>query len=299
VNARVFHTPEELDALDLASVPDRPEPKRVLMCTPEHFDVVDVKNAFMAGNVGAVDSAEARREWAELRRAFEAAGHEVVTIPAAEGLEDMVFSANQVLPGVGPDGEPYVLLSRMRYPSRQREVPHYRAWFEGRGYKILTLGDSVDRFEGQGDALWHPGKQLLWGGYGQRTSLEAYDAISEALGVPVIALGLADPRFYHLDTCFAPLAADAALVFPGAFTETGREVIARVFPRVIEASERDAIEFFACNAHALDEQVVIIQRGADETVAKLRAAGFDVVEVETREFMKSGGSVACLKMMVY
>ena len=39
--------------------------------------------------------------------------------------------------------------------------------------------------------------------------------------------------------------------------------------------------------------------GANEANAKLRSAGFNVVEVDTSEFMKSGGSVFCLKMMVY
>src|SRR4029079_14916981 len=126
--SRVVRTLAELEALDLGSVPDRPEPRRVLMCTPPHFDVVDVKNAFMEGNVGAVDREEARREWSELRAAFERAGHEVVTIEGEPGLEDMVCSANQVLPAMGTDGAPYVLLSKMRHESRRREVPYYRTW---------------------------------------------------------------------------------------------------------------------------------------------------------------------------
>ena len=297
--SRVIRTVADLESLDLASVPGRPEPQRVLMCTPDAFDVVDVKNAFMEGNVGTVDRERAREQWEALRRAFEAAGHEVVTIDGQPGLEDMVFSANQVLPGMGDDGRPYVVLSHMRHPSRRREVPYFRAWFEQHGYRILELPDSVDLFEGQGDAIWHPGKALLWGGYGHRTSLAAYEAISELLGAPVIALELIHESFYHLDTAFCALAPDAALAYPGAFTAEGLEMIRSVFPRVIEVGDRDATEAFACNAHALDGRTVVIQRGADETVARLVAAGFDPVEVETGEFIKSGGSVFCMKIMVY
>lgn len=297
--SRVIRTAADLETLDLASVPERPEPQRVLMCTPDAFDVVDVKNAFMEGNVGTVDRDLAREQWEALRRTFEAAGHEVLTIDAAPGLEDMVFSANQVLPGMGIDGRPYAVLGRMRHPSRRLEVSHFRAWFEERGYRILELPDSVELFEGQGDAIWHPGRALLWGGYGHRTSLEAYEAISDLLGVPVIALDLVHESFYHLDTAFCALSPEAALVFPGAFTGEGLAMVRRMFPRVVEVGDREASEAFACNAHALDGRTVVIQRGAAETVARLAAAGFDPVEVETGEFIKSGGSVFCMKVMIY
>ena len=297
--ARVIRTAADLATLDVAALADRVEPQRVLMCTPDSFDVVDVKNAFMEGNVGTVDRAEAVAEWEALRRAFEAAGHEVVTIEGAPGLEDMVFSANQALPGMGEDGTPYVVLSHMLYPSRQREVPYFRDWFAMRGYRILELPASVELFEGQGDALWHPGKALLWGGYGHRTTLGAYEALSELLEVPVIALELVHTDFYHLDTAFCALAPDAVMIYPEAFTPEGRDLIAGVFDRVVEVDAREASERFACNGTALDSRTVLIQRGADTTVAKLRAAGFEPVEVETGEFLKSGGSVFCMKMMIY
>jgi N-dimethylarginine dimethylaminohydrolase len=299
VTARLIRTVAELERLDLATLPDRPEPCRVLMCTPEYFEVVDVKNPFMEGNVGRVDKQCARAEWEKLRRTYEAIGHKVLTIPGVEGLEDMVFAANQVLPGMGADRCLYVLLGHMRYPSRRREVPIYRDWFEHHGYGVLELSEEAGYFEGQGDAIWHPGKQLLWGGYGPRTALRAYAEISELLDVPVITLTLLHPSFYHLDTCFCVLSSEAALYFPGAFDGEGRALLARMFPRLIEVSEGEATRSLACNAHALDGKTVIIQRGAVETVARLRAEGFQVVEVETDEFLKSGGSVFCMKLMIY
>ncbi len=299
MTAHLIRTVAELERLDLAALAYRPEPRRVLMCTPDYFDVVDVKNPFMEGNVGRVDKQCALAEWEALRRAYEALGHEVLTIPGAEGLEDMVFSANQVLPGLRADGRPFVLLSHMRYPSRRREVPIYRDWFEHHGYEVLELSDKAGYFEGQGDAIWHPGKQLLWGGYGPRTALRAYAEISEILCVPAITLALVHPSFYHLDTCFCVLSVEAALYFPGAFDAGGRALLARMFPRLIEVSETEATQSLACNAHAIDGQTVILQRGAVDTVARLRAEGFRVVEVETDEFLKSGGSVFCMKMMIY
>lgn len=297
--ARVLRTVEELERLDIASLPDRPEPARVLMCTPEFFDVVDVKNAFMEGNIGGIDIAEARREWEMLRHAFEESGYAVATIEGREGLEDMVFAANQTLPGMGRDGRPYVVLGRMRFPSRQREVAYYRDWFAARGYRVLELPEPVGCFEGMGDAIWHPGKELLWVGTGPRTDPEAHVALSALLDVPVIALELVHPSFYHLDTAFCALAPDAALVYAAAFSDEGNRLIRHTFARVVEAPAREAEGSMACNALALGGRRVLIQQGAVETVAQLRAAGFEVVELETREFMKSGGSVFCMKQMIY
>lgn len=297
--ARLIHTIAELDGLEVASLPRRPEPQRILMCTPDHFDVLEVKNPFMTGNIGRVDRARARAQWQELVRVFAATGHEVLCIDGVPGLEDMVFAANQVLPGIDEQGRPYALLSRMRHPSRRAEVPHFRAWFERRGYRILELPEAAGYFEGQGDAIWHPGRQLLWGGHGPRTSFGAYAEVGQQLGVPVITLELVHPSFYHLDTCFCVLGPDAVLVHPGAFDAASRAMIARLFARVIEVDAVEAAQCFACNAHCLDGRTVVLQRGAAATTARLRAEGFEPVEVETGEFLKSGGSVFCLKVMIH
>lgn len=296
---QVLRTLAEVARLEAATLPPRREPQRILMCTPEYFEVIDVKNPYMEGNIGAVEQRKAVLQWEELRRVFLQAGHEVVTISGQEGLEDMVFAANQTLVGMNAEGEPYVLLSCMTHASRQREVPYYRQWFETHGYKIYSLNEKAERFEGHGDALWHPGRQLLWGGYGHRSTLAAYEQIAATLNVPVIALELLDPNFYHLDTCFCVLRDDAVLIYPGAFTAEDRAMIARLFPLVLTVSEEEATRYFACNALALDGRTVILQRGARETNALLRAHGFTVIEVETGEYLKSGGSVFCLKTMVY
>jgi N-dimethylarginine dimethylaminohydrolase len=297
--AKLITTVSEAAELNLADLPARREPQEILMCPPDYFTVIDVKNAFMEGNIGKVDRNAALREWQQLREAYERLGHKVNVIEAAPELEDMVFAANQVLPGLDAEGRPYVLLSNMRHESRRQEVPYYRQWFEARGYRVLELDRKDVLFEGQGDAIWHPGKQLLWGGYGHRTSLEAYQEISAKLAVPIIALELPTAEFYHLDTCFCVLDERSALVYSEAFSPAGLKLIHHYFPRVIEASERDAHQAFACNAHVLDNKHVVIQRGADETKQRLAEAGFNVVEVETGEFIKSGGSVFCLKMMIY
>ncbi len=292
------HAGDGLPPLD--ALPEIPRPNRVLMTTPAHFRVAYVINPHMAGNIGTVDAGAARQQWEALRDAYDGLGVEVATAEGAEGLPDMVFCANQTLPYQTPGGARGVVLSRMHAPQRKPEVEHYARFFGGQDYEVHHLdADLGGDFEGMGDALWHPGRYLLWGGHGYRTDPEIYQRLSSALGFPIAALSLTDPDFYHLDTCLCPLDEHTALIYPGAFDDDGLGLLHYYFERVIEAPEDEARGLFACNAHSPDGEHVIIQRGCTQTNAALQESGYQVIEVDTGEFLKSGGSVFCMKLMYW
>jgi N-dimethylarginine dimethylaminohydrolase len=110
---------------------------------------------------------------------------------------------------------------------------------------------------------------------------------------------LKDPYFYHIDTCLAILAPDAAIYYPGAFDDDGVAVIKKFFPRLVEATEDDARNRLACNCFSPDGENVVLHAGSRETNKRLRAAGFTPVEVDVSEFLKGGGSVCCMKMFTW
>lgn len=288
------------DAFALDALPPIPRPGRVLMTSPDHFRVEYVINPHMAGHIGDVDPDRARRQWEALKDTYERLGMEVAVLAGAPGLPDMVFCANQTLPYQTPGGELGVILSRMHAAQRKPEVEHYDRFFGSVGYEVQHLDpDLPGDFEGMGDAIWHPGRYLLWGGYGYRTDRRVYERFAEKLGFPVVALELTDPDFYHLDTCLCPIDEETALYYPGAFTDEGIAAIKAHFRRTIEAPEDDARERFACNAHSPDGRHVLIQAGSETTNDLLRAGGYEPVELDTSEFLKSGGSVFCMKLMYW
>jgi len=270
------------------------------MVTPDHFRVEYVINPHMEGHIGTVDRPLAREQWDALRATYERLGVDVAVLAGGVGLPDMVFCANQTLPFRAADGTPGVVLSRMHAPQRADEVALVADFFEREGYTLHTLPGTVPgSFEGMGDALWHPGRRRLWVGHGFRTDRAAVGAVAEITGAETTALALVDPDFYHLDTCLCPLDERTALYYPPAFDDAGRAALADGFERLIEVPEDDARERFACNAHSPDGQHVILERGNEATVARLREAGFEPVEVDTSEFLKSGGSVFCMKLMFW
>lgn len=283
---------------DVQTLPTMRGPDGVLLCPPDHFDVVDVKNPHMAQAVGTVDTALARRQWEALADAFRAVGLRVETIGPVDDCEDMVFCANQTFTGRGVDDASVCLLSHMRHTSRRREVPAFAAWFREAGYRVEAPFPADALCEGSGDLLWHPGRRLIWAGHGFRTGPEAHAVVAEAFDVPVLALTLRDDRFYHLDTCLSPLDETTALIVANAFDDVGRALIERVFERVVEVDDDEAVSALACNAAVFDGGIVIDER-AVRTVALLRELGHHVLTVDTGEYLKSGGSVFCMKQLLF
>jgi arginine dihydrolase len=296
----------ELD-FRLDDLPRLGRPARVLMADPRHFQAETALNPHMLderGRLKRVDRELAREQWLELKRAFERCGLAVDVLAPLEGQPDLVFCANQVLPipaDAARDGRARIVPSNMAHPERRGEVPHVVAALAAQGYLVEPLErrakpEGPAKLEGTGDGLWHPGRRLLWAGCGERSSEEAWAELAERYDLAVVLLRLVDPAFYHLDTCLALLSEMACLWLPSALAPESRELLRALFATRVEADERESRERLACNAFCPDARRVLLQRGCNVTAARLRAAGFEPVEVETGEFLKSGGSVFCLKL---
>ena len=267
-----------------------------LMTDPSHFDVSYVINPWMRPDAWASHrKAEAIASSAALRRALEAAGGEVTMVPAEPGLPDLVFPANAA---VVLDGK--ALMARFHCPERQGEEAPFRAAFErlkakGVISEILEFPAGMTH-EGAGDGLWDETRQMFWTGFGQRSSREAGEVIARTFGRKVVALELATPQFYHLDTCFRPLSGGEVLYYPPAFTPEALALIeAHVAPadRII-ATEDDAAAF-CVNAVCLG-RTVVMARAPDALRNRLTTRGYRVVEIDLDPFILSGGAAFCMTL---
>ncbi|MEZ4355479.1 MAG: TIGR00300 family protein [Myxococcota bacterium] len=264
---------------------------RILVCPPRHFAVDYVINPWMEGQIGRVDRALAERQWNELVAGF--ARHATIEqVDPRPGSPDMCFTANAGLVAHGR-----VVPARFRMPERAAEEPPFADWFAQAGIELVAL-PGEDPFEGEGDALFQPGEPLLWAGYGVRTALETHVTLGETFGVDVVSLRLVDPRFYHLDTCFAPLPEGRLLYYPAAFDERSQRDIARRIPaeRRLAVEDRDAIGF-ACNVLRIGQHLFLNQ-ASDPLRAALAAWGFETHVHPVGEFLKAGGGVKCLSLLL-
>ncbi|MFN5241655.1 MAG: TIGR00300 family protein [Aphanizomenon sp.] len=264
---------------------------RFLMCAPDHYDVDYVINPWMEGNIHKSSRDRAVEQWNKLYNVIK--DHAIVDLVEPEkGWPDMVFSANAGLV-LGKN----VVLSRFLHKERQGEEPYFQQWFAENSFNVYTLPKDLP-FEGAGDALLDREGRWLWAGYGFRSELDSHPFLAKWLDIEVISLRLMDERFYHLDTCFCPLANGYLLYYPGAFDSYSNRVIEmRVAPeKRIAIVEADAVNF-ACNAVNVDS-IVIMNKTSDGLKSRLAEVGFQVIETPLTEFLKAGGAAKCLTLRV-
>ena len=261
---------------------------RILMSPPYYFDVRYEINPWMNTRV-KVDHAAAWMQWEVLYQVLVGeVGAEVEIADPVAGLPDFVFTANAGLLA----GKTFVG-SNFRYPERSREEGHWQEWFEANGYSVVRLPSGL-YFEGEGDLL--PVGDVILAGYRFRSDLEAVEEVGTLLQREVLPLELADPWFYHLDTCACPLSDDAILYYPGAFMAAGRELILERFPNSVPVPVEEARRF-ACNSVVIDRHVVM-PANCPVVKAELQARGYDVHEVDVSEFLKAGGGPKCLTLFL-
>jgi len=270
-----------------------------LMCRPQHFAVAYTINPWMDPASWARDdralAVSSRKEWAGLHRTLRETGARIDLVPSAPGLPDLVFTANAA---VVLDGK--ALLARFRHPQRQAEEPRFAAAFlklQARGliHTVRTIADDV-ALEGAGDCVFYHTRNLFWMGYGPRSDSDARHVVAEEFAPEVVALELADKRFYHMDTALCPLTGGEVIYYPGAFTPAGRAVIAE---RVsaddrIEIADDDARRL-AANAVCVGSDIVL-SGCSDALRIRLAERGYRVIATPLDSFLRSGGSAFCLTL---
>ena len=258
---------------------------RILMCPPDYYGIEYEINPWMSREVTS-DPDESRRQWLGLHDTLRELGVTIERLDPVPGLPDLVFTAN-----AGLVYRETFISSRFRYGVRQGETPHFERWAREQGFEVVALPPS-SLFEGAGDALFCG--ETLYAGYRFRSDVRSHHWLGERLGVETLPLELVDPRFYHLDTCFCPLADGEAIYYPGAFDEYGRSVLADRIPRLIEVSAEEAVSF-SCNAVVVG-RTVVLNDGAPKLARALQGRGYAVRPLRLTEFIKAGGSAKCLTL---
>src|SRR4030095_11009360 len=94
-----------------------------------------------------------------------------------------------------------------------------------------------------------------------RSDAAGHQQIGGMIGCRVLPVELVDARYYHLDTCFCPLAEGEVIWYPRAFDEYGQRAIREHIPTLIEVEQAEA-ESFSCNAVVIG-RTVITNTGCD------------------------------------
>jgi N-dimethylarginine dimethylaminohydrolase len=262
----------------------RPTP-RILMCPPDHYGIEYEINPWMKRSLASIREV-AFAQWRQLRDTLKSLSVRVEELTPQPGLPDLVFTANAGLIFRGT-----FFSSRFRHAVRARESPFFDRWFAEHGFEVVHLPEEMYH-EGAGDALFCGAP--LFAGYRTRSDVYAHQWVAERAGVRVLPVELIDERFYHLDTCFCPLAPDEALYYPAAFDDYGRRVFQTHIPKLIAVNEAEALRF-GCNAVVVG-RTVVHNSGCPQLADDLHKTGYQSMAVTLDEFLKAGGSAKCLTL---
>lgn len=255
------------------------------MCPPDHYGIEYEINPWMRRSRPA-DHVLARSQWCALRDVLVACGAQIDLLPPVRGLPDLVFTANAALIFRGQ-----AYLAQFKPEQRRGEELHAAVWLREAGFAVRQLPPDA-WFEGAGDGLFCG--ETLFTGYRQRSTAWAGQWLGRQIGCRTIPLELVDPYYYHLDTCFCPLAFDTAVYFPPAFDSYAQQALAAYVPHLIAVQEDEARRF-ACNAVVVGRHVVL-NAGCPALEAALSELGLAPHATPLDEFVKAGGSAKCLTL---
>jgi ornithine--oxo-acid transaminase len=277
-----------VSAFGLAATPNLSRPT-FLMCPPQWYGVDYVINPWMAGNLHRSSRDAAFSQWKTLYNALRTVA-DVRLLHPEEGAPDMVFLAHGAIVHGG-----VAALASFSHAQRRKETGHLRRWLSEHGF-LLWDTPRETAFEGEGDMVFSADGKSLWAAHGSRTCRSSHRHVADAWHVPVHSLHLVDPRFYHLDTCFAPLTDGTLLYFPDAFDAGSLAQIKTAFApeKRIAVSEEDAIRLACCPLNV--GKHLFTGNISDRLTAELEARGFAVKRLALEEFLKGGGGAKSLAL---
>jgi len=256
-------------------------PKNVLLCPPTQYDLRYAINPWMLGQ--QVDKIKAVEEFDAIVEAYKTLGLKPQFIEQDDALPDMVFTAN-----AGVMIGDIFIPSNFRYVERQGESKLFADYFERVGIKVEYIDESII-FEGAGDALFLGDTLVL--GYGFRSMQETKTALLKYLPEDkILSLGLSNPYFYHLDTCFSPLPSGKFIYYPDAFDDQSRKLLEQLGGYWVT---EDFCINYGCNMVAYGD--TMLTSYVDERIQEIAdLENLKIVQLPINEFIKAGGGVRCL-----
>jgi N-dimethylarginine dimethylaminohydrolase len=246
---------------------------RLLMCPPHHFNALG-----------------AWRQWerfVELLRV--AADVQIELVDPAPQAPDLVFTANAAL----MSGD-LAIVSSVRDQTQRLSRQVYRGTLARLGFATTHLQDTA--FAGSADALFDRARPIVYVGYGPRSDRTVTLQLNEIVDARVVALGLADPAFPHLDTVLCPLGTGHVMAYMPAFTSHAQRLLRRIIEPefLIEVSMADAFDF-ACNVVELDN-ALILHDASRALRERLTYIGYRIFATELSEFAGSGAGAKRLTL---
>lgn len=102
----------------------------------------------------------------------------------------------------------------------------------------------------------------------------------------------------HTDMIIAAVDVDKVVAYPAGLDVDTCNFLWSNGWKIIEAPVEEQVNACACNLVTVEPGLVIMHRGAKETIKAVRKAGVEVIEVDYDEYNRFGGGIHCATMQI-
>ncbi|AZB44766.1 hypothetical protein CEF21_07245 [Bacillus sp. FJAT-42376] len=228
-----------------------------------------------------LDAGKAVRQHKEFVRILEEHGIETHLLEPDERFPEQVFTRD-----IGFTIGRTLFIANMEMDIRQGEEGVLKAWLDRAEVDYVDLKGSG--IEG-GDVLIN-GK-TVYVGISERTSADSVKMLESHLpGYEIQPIPI-KKEYLHLDCVFNMISEKEALLFPEALEQKDIDWIKSRF-EVIEVKEEDQFRL-GVNVFSIGNKKIIALPLNTHTNDRLREWGYEVVETDLSEIIKSGGAFRC------
>ncbi|GGE33181.1 hypothetical protein GCM10011391_09790 [Pullulanibacillus camelliae] len=261
--------------------------QQVIVCSPQHMTIRDVINDtqehFLDEGINVGRAIQQHTAFINTLRQY---GITVHLLPYYKKFPEQVFTRD-----IGFTIGPTIFVAEMASKVRQGEENILKEWLEDEAISYYNL--IGERIEG-GDVIVD--KETIYIGLSQRTTRRAVEHLQTLLTqFKVIAIPF-KARYLHLDCVFNVISPDVALVFPEALTQENMALFASKY-ELIEVTKEEQFTL-GTNVLAIGNNRILSLPVNKQVNKALRARGFEVIEINLSEIIKSGGSFRCCTLPI-
>lgn len=261
--------------------------KRVVLCQPQYMTIREVINETQEHfKDEGIHIERALHQHGEFVKNLQNHGIEVILLPYHKKYPEQVFTRD-----IGFTLGQTIFVAKMATDVRGGEEDVLKQWLEDEEISYYNLAE--ERIEG-GDVVID--RETIYVGLSNRTDMKAVEQLQRLLNqFNVIAIPFKE-KYLHLDCVFNVVSPEVALIYPPALTKKDIDFFGSRY-ELIEVSEEEQFQL-GTNVLSIGNKRLFSLPVNKNVNTELRNRGFEVIEVDITEIIKSGGSFRCCTLPI-
>lgn len=261
--------------------------KRVILCQPQYMTIREVINETQEHFIDeGIHIERALQQHEEFVKTLKNHDVDVILLPYHKKYPEQVFTRD-----IGFTLGQTIFVANMATDVRAGEENVLKQWLEDEEISYYNLVEEL--IEG-GDVVID--RDTVYVGLSNRTNQKAADQLQRLLTDFHIVTIPFKERYLHLDCVFNVVSPDVALIYPKALSQKEIDIFASRYD-LIEVSEEEQFQL-GTNVLSIGNKRLFSLPVNTNVNNQLRKRGFEVIEVDITEIIKSGGSFRCCTLPI-